>query len=119
MRWLVYTCVAGGYDRVYPPLVRDPDTDYVIVTDDASLKVDGWRTHFVDRNAFTSTRLMNRYFKMLGHVEFLNYEASIYVDGNIRILGGLRHLFDDFQATGRALRLFSHPLRSTVMNGPT
>lgn len=111
---LVYTCVAGGYDKVYPPLAVEEGVDYLIVTDNPDLAVPGWRTHFVDRNAFTSTRLMNRYFKMLGHLEFLNYEASIYVDGNIRILGGLRHLFDDFQATGRALRLFSHPLRSTV-----
>jgi hypothetical protein len=113
-RRLVYTCIASGYDRVYPPLSIEEGFDYFIVTDDPTLTVPGWRIHIVDRNSFPSSRLMNRYFKMLGHREFLGYDASLYVDGNIRILGGLQLLFDRFQASGGALRLFAHPLRDTV-----
>jgi hypothetical protein len=114
MRWLVYTCVAGGYDRVYPPLVVDPDTDYVIVTDDASLQVPGWRTHAVDASAYPTPQLMNRYFKMLAHREFKGYQASLYVDGNVRLLGSLRPVFQPFLSSGLPLKFFRHPKRHTV-----
>lgn len=114
MRRLVYTCVAGGYDRVYPPVTCEPGIDYIIFTDEPNLCIKGWRTHVVDKAQFSSSRLMNRYFKMLAHREYPNYEASLYVDGNIRVLGGLSQLFDGFQATGAAFGFFRHPLRETV-----
>ena len=87
-RILVYTCVFGGYDRVYPPVHRDPAIDYVLVTDDPAMSVAGWRTLAVDRERFGSEKAPNRHFKMLAHRNGLaGYDVSVYVDGNIRVIG--------------------------------
>lgn len=114
MRLLVYTCVFGGYDRIFPPIFLDRAFDYIAITDDPQLKVHGWRPHLVDTSAFGSARSANRYYKMLGHRILPGYEASIYVDGNIRLLGQLQHLISDFQKTGAALGAFPHPTRKDI-----
>lgn len=113
-RFLVYTCVIGGYDRVYPPVVKDDHIDYILITDDPKTCVSGWSVHVVDTGRFTDSRSANRYFKMLAHQEFPGFSASMYVDGNIRLLGSLEHLFSRFMASKSALGVFRHPLRTTV-----
>lgn len=114
MKHLVYTCVIGGYDRVFPPAVRPQAADFVIVTDDPNVKVPGWQTLIVDVSNFASATLANRYYKMLMHRVLPDYGISTYVDGNIRLLGNM----DDFVArthrAGDALTLFPHDRRDTV-----
>ena len=59
MRLLVYKCIFGGYDRVFPPLLVEKGVDYVIITDDASMQVKGWRTHVVDGQQFATPKAAN------------------------------------------------------------
>ena len=114
-RILVYTCVFGGYDRVYPPVHRDPAIDYVLVTDDPAMSVAGWRTLAVDRERFGSEKAPNRHFKMLAHRNGLaGYDVSVYVDGNIRVIGRTAELVSGFLASGCAFGSYRHPVRSTV-----
>ncbi|QJW84096.1 DUF616 domain-containing protein [Ramlibacter terrae] len=114
MRLLVYTCVFGGYDRVYPPLHADPAVDHVLVTDDARTRVAGWRTVLADRSRFAGSQAANRYYKMLAHREFPGYDASLYADGNIRLLGRTAEFVAPFLRSGAALGAYRHPLRDTV-----
>lgn len=114
MKLLVYTCVVGGYDRVFPPVKAEPGVDYVIVSDDASIEVEGWRTVAVDASDHATARAHNRRFKMLGHEILSGYDFSIYVDGNIRILGPLSPLVARFIDSGAALGVYPHPTRSKV-----
>jgi hypothetical protein len=114
VKLLVYTSVIGGYDRVFPPVVKDQTVDYVMLTDDTTLKVSGWRTHFVDSERFRSRRAANRYGKMLVHRLLPGYDASLYVDGNIRLLSASGELLRNFAESNQALRLFRHPLRDSV-----
>lgn len=111
---LVYTCVFGGYDRLFPPVEAEDGITYIAVTDDDTLKVDGWQTLVVDRRCFADSRLANRYFKMLGLRDFRDYDASVYVDGNVRILGGMAPLMRELLASGAALGAHRHTRRSTV-----
>jgi len=114
MTYLVYTSVFGGYDRIFPPLIPESNVDYVIVTDDPALKVEGWRTHLVDVGGFASTSLANRYYKMLMYDVCSGYQASLYVDGNIRITGPMSDMFARFIEADVALKLFAHPQRGSV-----
>lgn len=114
-RILVYTCVFGGYDRVFPPVRRDPSIDYVLVTDDPGMEVPGWRTLAVDKARFKTAKAPNRYFKMLAHRQELGgYDVSVYVDGNIRVIGRTAELVAAFLASGAALGTCVHPARSSV-----
>jgi hypothetical protein len=114
MRLLAYTCVFGGYDRVFPPAHREPGIDYVIITDDPGLRVAGWRTEVVGTSTFRSAKAPNRHFKMVGHPALRDYDASVYVDGNIRIINGLVALAGSFLETGAAIGLYPHPSRHSV-----
>lgn len=114
MKLLVYTCVFGGYDRVFPPVVPEAALDYVIVTDDAALDVPGWRTHAVDLSRFATPKAANLHYRALIHRELPGYDAALYHDGNIRLLGKTSDLFAPFLETGAALGVIRHPLRSSV-----
>jgi hypothetical protein len=114
MRLALYTCVLGGYDRVFEPVLRDTEVDFFIVTDDAGLSVPGWRTIVVDPSQFGNCRAANRHFKFLGHAQFADYDASIYIDGNIRVLGQVSLLAKEFLASRAALGVYCHPTRNSV-----
>lgn len=114
MKLLVYTAVFGGYDRVFPPVVPEAALDYVLVTDDPALKPAGWRVLLVDPAVYGSSKAANLHFKALMHRELPGYDASLYVDGNVRLLGRTSEVFAKFLATGAALGVFRHPSRDRV-----
>ncbi len=114
MRRIVYTCVFGGYDWVFPPVQPEADLAYAIVTDDTELHVPGWQSLVVEADHFRNGKTANLHYRALGHEAFSEYDCSLYVDGNIRLLGRISEFFEDFLASGAALGLFPHPLRSTV-----
>ncbi|WP_456375030.1 glycosyltransferase domain-containing protein [Thiolapillus sp.] len=114
MKYLVYTCVFGGYDLIFPPAVVEAEIDYIIITDDPQLQVRGWRSKTVSTTEFANPQLANRYYKMLGHREFPGYDCSLYVDGNIRLLGKTSKLLRAFCSSGAVLGLFQHPHRKNI-----
>jgi hypothetical protein len=114
VKFVAYTCIFDGYDRLFPPVSRDPDLDYVVVTDDPGLRVPGWRVRLVDPAPFGSGRAANRNYKILGQRYFGEYDASVYVDGNIRLLGAASNLLRSLLASGKALGIYRHPRRGSV-----
>jgi hypothetical protein len=114
MRLLIYTCVFADYDRIFPPVKIDPEIDYIAITDDPNLNVRGWRIKVVDIRGFGSARAANRYYKMLGHRVLTGYDAAMYVDGNIRLIGPISRLLVEFLQTNAALRVYRHPKRGSV-----
>ena len=114
MKRLIYTAVFGGYDRVYAPVQREADVDYVIFTDDPALQVPGWQTFPVDAAKFATPKAANLYHRALVHRLLTGYDASLYVDGNIRILGPTAALFEALEKSGAAMIQYPHPLRQTV-----
>lgn len=116
MKCLVYTCVFDSYDHVFRPLVDEENLDYVIITDNPDLKVKGWRTIAVEFARFRNARTANRYYKALIHREMPGYDCSIYVDGNVRLLGKTSEVLDKFASSQACLGLFAHPRRNTVQD---
>lgn len=114
MKRLVYTAVFNGYDRVYPPVVPENGVDYVIVTDEETTSAPGWRTVKVDTSRFKTPKEANLYHRALIHRILPGYDASLYVDGNIRLLGPSLPLFEELIARGAAVMMHRHPLRSSV-----
>jgi len=114
MKCVVYTSVFGNYDWAFPPLEIEDAIGYRIFTDDPALRVRGWQTVVVDAGRFRDARAANRYYKMLAHREFPDVDCSLYIDGNIRLLGKTSRLIHDFMSLGSCLGLFRHPLRSSV-----
>lgn len=114
MKRLIYTAVFGDYDRVYPPVRSETGVDYAIVTDRADMFVPGWETMVIDGSDFPTSTTANRYHKMLMHRVLPGYDASLYVDGNIRLLGDTAPLFEQLEHSKAALAAYAHPQRSRV-----
>ncbi|AQA20414.1 hypothetical protein BST95_19410 (plasmid) [Halioglobus japonicus] len=73
----------------------------------------GWRGAAPVYQASSAIEI-NRYHKFFPHEVFPRAEYSIYVDGNIGVIGDLSPLFRAFVDSGRALALFRHRDRQTV-----
>ncbi len=113
-RRLVYTAMFGNYDFVLPPMAQTSDCEFHIFTDDAALQVDGWHTHIVDLSQFISGKHANLHFKSCVFDELPDFDISLYVDANVRILGPLDHLFTQFEQSGAGIGVYRHPLRNSV-----
>ena len=113
-RFLVYTCVFGNYDRVFPPVRTEKGMDYVLVTENPRMSVRGWRTHLVDCSGFATPKAANLHFRALAHQQICDHDASCYVDGNVRVIDGVRNLLNALCDNGAALGVFPHSRRSNV-----
>ena len=94
----VYTCIWGNYDSILEPLFLNPNIDYYILTDQEIPEGSAWKRapipDGVELKGKTNTEI-NRFFKMLPHLVFPEYDYSIYIDGNIRIVTDLFPLICD------------------------
>jgi hypothetical protein len=88
---VVYTCITGNYDHLYEPLYRSDDFDYVCFTDNQELESDFWKISKFSVGDYDPTR-QARWVKILPHLFLKNYQYSIWVDANIRIIGDLKEL---------------------------
>jgi hypothetical protein len=110
---IVYTCVIGNYDRLYPPLGSDPNTRYIALTDDPKLKAPGWEVQVLKARGDLTPSTLNRHCKLFPWKYLPEAKKSIYVDGNIRILSQLSRLFDLIDE-GYDIALLRHPHRNFV-----
>lgn len=86
---VVYTAIIDGYDSLKQPFFVDVEWDYICFTDDADLlkkrTVGVWEIRQAEVKDLDSSRL-NRWHKIHPHVLFPDYELSIYIDGNVRLI---------------------------------
>jgi len=84
---VIYTCITGGYDEVQEQTYVNPDYDYVCFTDDMGEPKDSmWE--FRELAFSESTTVRNaRWHKLHPHLLFPQYDQSLWIDGNIDILG--------------------------------
>jgi hypothetical protein len=109
---VVYTCITGGYDDLHAPRRIEQGIDYVCVTDGKVGSTTGWR--LLPLPLLTGTNAdKNRYVKMHPHVLFPQYEVSVYVDGNIEIVGGLNELIRS-ALQDSDIALYRHSFRTNV-----
>jgi len=83
--FVVYTALFGNYDDLIDPKERYEGCDFICFTDRKDLKSDVWKIRVVE-NIDLSPNLMNRKYKILPHLYLSDYEQSLYVDSNIKIL---------------------------------
>lgn len=114
----IYTSVVNDYDYVLSPVLLPKGIDYFCFTDNPR--------HFCRSIKFlplahpkdiTLPNLINRYHKFFPHLVLpKDVDYSIYVDGNIRIIGDIIPLLDDFINSGKTMGLLRHPQRSNIKN---
>ena len=81
----IYTVITGGFDSVKQPFVVDDRFDYIIFSDLPLVDTGVWQVRMIDFHT-PNFRLKSRYPKVFPCELLSEYEATLYIDGNIQIL---------------------------------
>lgn len=104
----VYTSIFDNYDVLLDPKVEASAVDYICFTDTDNYSSDIWETRIISDSELEPNEL-NRKVKILAH-EFLGeYDYSVYIDGNVQLIGDITDLIEryrkyDFAAPTHFLR---------------
>ncbi|QPV63206.1 DUF616 domain-containing protein [Halosimplex litoreum] len=109
---VVYKAIFDDYDILTDPEVTSNNIKYVCFTDDEKLESVVWDIRVL-KDATTSPNIHNRRLKMKPHELFPEFEYSVYLDGNIHIVGNIETLIKRTMTDG-PLAAPSHPSRESV-----
>ena len=91
-RIAIYTCIVGNYDKINEPSYVNKNIDYYIFTDQNIPEDSAWTkidiTSFQEYGKLTPIAL-NRMIKILPQHFLPDYDYTVYVDGNIKIIADL------------------------------
>lgn len=114
-RIVVYTAVFGKYDMINEPMIKPDNVDYVIFTDGEIPSDSKWikkdPSKFLPNRELTNTE-KNRYFKMLPHIIFSEYDYSVYIDGNVLVVSDVTSLTKTLETF--PIAMFRHKNRDCV-----
>ncbi|SHN51091.1 Protein of unknown function [Butyrivibrio hungatei DSM 14810] len=88
----VYTCITGGYDEIQLSADKSEIADYYVICDNKAESLNDITSidagEIIPKDLMDDTR-RNRYCKIMGSHIFADYDYSIYVDGNVKIVGDI------------------------------
>ena len=93
-RYVVYTCILGNYDVLREPRTAESSVRFICFTDDRKATSKTWELVHLESQGDNTD--LNRQLKMNPHLYLPAHDYSLYVDGNIRILGRLDRLFERY-----------------------
>lgn len=114
MKLVVYTAIAADYDQLRPVKSPSPGVDYVCFTEPGKQAAPGWTARSLPRMDLPP-QSENRYAKFHPHLLFPEHDASIYVDGNIEVVGDVANLAARVVPEAR-IALYDHPVRSSTFD---
>ena len=112
VRYTVLTYIFGGYDKVHEVREKDPSADYILVTDDPSLRSETWSV--VLYNPEGRTVLEKMYDVRFDPFRFCETELCVRLDAAIGINCPLRPFVDEMEAGGYDRCLMIHPRRNSM-----
>jgi hypothetical protein len=77
---VIYSVLFGDYDDI-SPAPKYKGWDFVLFTDNANLRVDGWQIRVVE--GITDTQKESKRYKLLSHLYLSEYDLVCYADANI------------------------------------
>ncbi|MBF0249689.1 MAG: DUF616 domain-containing protein [Alphaproteobacteria bacterium] len=116
MKRAIYTVIVDGYDRLIEPQAF-AGWDYICFTDGkraglkARMGLSKWQIRTLDPEGLDSWR-HSRLPKILPHRFLADYDYSVYIDGNARLLTDPAKLLDGLGWPDMAVS--EHPFRDTV-----
>ena len=91
----VYTCITGNYDKeILEPFIKVENIDFYLFTDNNKQNSQNWYIKPIPKNIVEKYNnvLKNRYLKMHPYDLFKDYDYSIYIDGNVRVMSDITEL---------------------------
>ena len=92
---VVYTCISGSYDSLKDVVKKESDIDYICFTNQ-DIESETWEIRKVPEylESLEQTKIA-RCVKILPHLFLPEYEISVWVDGNIQVLGNINKFISE------------------------
>lgn len=125
----VFTCITNGYDKLNVPKCIEGNCDYYLITDipnNQKIENDEYYirlniSEIIPQSNMYTPKAQNRYCKSHGYTIFKDYDYSVYLDGNIKIVGKISELINAIGQCGLAVHrlsnvndVFSHAMSLTI-----
>lgn len=108
MRLVIYTCIVDDYDWLGPIDKVWPDTRFICFTN-TNNTARNWEIRMIDQGLLGySASMINRKYKMFPQSYLPDHDVSIYIDGNIRLIGNPWELVSQFLDSGALIGTPSH-----------
>ena len=115
-RIAVYTCILDGYDQLAKLKLKPDNIDYYVITDRPPSDESMWCSLDVsqvqEKLSHLSIIEQNRWYKMHPHLLFVDYDYSVYLDGNVTPISDLTEFIHRIRSTGIATH--RHYIRDCV-----
>ena len=114
-KYVVYTCITGGYDSLKDPEFISDGFDYVCFTDSTSFKSYIWDIRPLPKETEGLSQVKKqRYVKINPHKLLGEYEVSIWVDGNMKLRGDLNKFMKETIKEDCSVYVPKHPVRDCI-----
>lgn len=113
-RYSVLTYIFNHYDIPHQIKEKDPDAEYLCITDDPNLKSDDW-TVIYDKSLDGLSPFDKCYCVRFGCFKYCNTDICLRVDGSVGINVSLKPFIDDFEEGKYDACLMIHPYRNNLI----
>ena len=114
---VIYTCITGDYDQLLELKNIDTQTfDYICFTNTKIKEVYPWKIIDISNIQYEmnlSNQMFARYVKMNPHLFLSDYDLSIWINGNVSIIGDLKYFINMLNNKNYILTI-SHPFRNSI-----
>lgn len=108
--YTVFTYIFGGYEKVHEVMEKDPDAEYILVTDDQNLKSKTWEVVY-DPSLNGRTIMDKCYYTRFHLWKYAHTDTIVRIDGSIGINHSFAPLVKAFREGDYDRCLMIHPTR--------
>ena len=112
-KYSILTYIIGDYEFPREIIEKDPDAEYILVTDNPKIKSDTWTVVQLDEQYKNLSTFDKCYEIRFNPFKYVTTDLVIRMDGNIQIKKPLRPIINAFIKGHYDLALMPHPLNST------
>lgn len=112
---VTYTCITGGYDQLKQPKNVSKGIDYICFTDNLTIDSGVWKLRPIpDELRYLSNVKTQRIIKICPHRYLKEYSTSIWVDGNLQVVGDLNCFANQYDLNRCPFYVRVHPVRKCI-----
>ena len=114
-KYSVLTYIFNNYEVVHEIQKKDPEAEYILVTDNPELKSKTWNV-FYDGSLLNKSPFDKCYEVRFHPFRYVNTDTVVRIDGSIGIKDSLRPVVDTFKKENADRCMMIHPQRNTMQD---
>lgn len=114
-KYSVLQFIFNNYDIYKEPEQIDPECEYILITDDYTIKSD--RVKVIVEESLNNLPIWERCFSIRYNLfKYCSTDICIYLDGNVQIQNSLKYIYNNFISSCADLGILLHFERSNIIH---